>query len=222
MLAFAGVVFISGMFLASPITSYLTMTNKKPEVMMSTTTSVKTASQVAKEHYIAQYEESKQNIYNLVDEHIKSVAPKSKVSAEVIVENCIKYDIDIKLVLAQAQQESHFGTTGIAKKTNSIFNVHAYDGRSAGQMINAGHGFNHPDESVEPFMQLLKRRYLPNKTEQQLLRNYVDVYGKRYASAENYEYKLKNIYNQIPNEIYDYMDEYKNYKNIMCAYEFIG
>ena len=43
--------------------------------------------------------------------------------AKILIDVCQKYGLSIKFVLAQGQLESHFGTKGLARKTNSIFNV---------------------------------------------------------------------------------------------------
>lgn len=132
-----------------------------------------------------------------VDNYIKQVAPTSKLSGKIIVDNCLKYNIDIIFVLAQGQAESHFGTKGTAKYTNSVFNVGAYNGHSANTQRKNGFGFNHPDESVEPYILLLINNYLVNKTTNDLLYNYVNKYNMRYASNPEYEKFLRNIYNNI-------------------------
>ena len=110
---------------------------------------------------------------------------------------CLKYDIDIIFVLAQGQAESHFGTAGTARKTNSVFNVGAYNGHSASKQISNGFGFKHPNDSVEPYILLLMDYYLVNKTTNDLLYNYVNIYNMRYASNLAYEKFLRSIYNTI-------------------------
>lgn len=141
-----------------------------------------------------------------VDNYIKSIAPTSKLSGKDIVEKCFEYNIDIIFVLAQGQIESHYGTTGTARKTNSVFNVGAYDGHSANKQNKNGFGFNDPNDSIEPYLILLTNEYLVNgKTEYDLMNNYVNYLGMRYASDNNYERMLKSIYNKIKKitNIYD-------------------
>ena len=141
-----------------------------------------------------------------VDNYIKSIAPTSKLSGKDIVEKCLEYNIDIAFVLAQGQIESHYGTTGTARKTNSVFNVGAYDGHSANKQNKNGFGFNNPNDSIEPYLILLTNNYLVNgKTEYDLMNNYVNYLGMRYASNNNYERMLKSIYNKIKKttNIYD-------------------
>lgn len=164
------------------------------------------------------YSQTKAMVIDEIDNYIDSVASNSCLNGITLFEACDKYNIDICFVMAQAQIESHFGTTGVASKTNSVWNVMAYDGRTASDMNKKGHGFDHPDKSITPYLELLKKRYLSyNKTEYDLLRNYVDVNGRRYASDKNYETKLSNIYNRIVENtnIFDYYQEYKKYKMIL-------
>lgn len=140
--------------------------------------------------------------YELVDEvssYINRVAPRAEVDGEVIVNACLTHDIDIKFVLAQAHIESHFGTSGRASKTNSIFNL-------------AKTKYDHPNLSVEPYIILLKDKYLcGNKTEKHLMRNFVNYSGKRYAEDRMYERKLSSKYYQIKKQTQ--IDKlYNNYK----------
>ena len=149
---------------------------------------------------------SKQLLINEVNSYIKTIAPTSKLSGKDIVEKCLKYNIDIIFVLAQGQIESHYGTTGTARKTNSVFNVGAYDGHSANKQNKNGFGFNNPNDSVEPYLKVLINNYLVNgKTEYDLMNNYVNYLGMRYASNKNYERMLKSVYNKIKKttNIYD-------------------
>lgn len=152
----------------------------------------------------------------LVDEvnnYIKHIAPTSVLNGETIVDLCYTYDVDIIFVLAQGQIESHYGTRGTASKTHSVFNVGAYDGYSASQQKNNGFGFSHPDESVEPYLQLLTTKYLVNgKTEKDLMNSYVNYLGMRYASNGNYEIMLRSVYKNI--------DKKTNIKNLYNEYIF--
>lgn len=133
-----------------------------------------------------------------VDTYINTIAPSSNLDGEIVVDMCCEYNIDIAFVLAQGQIESHFGTTGTASKTNSVFNVGAYDGYSAAKQRANGFGFSHPNESVEPYLILLTSKYLVNgKTINDLMYAYVNHLGMRYASDTRYEYMLRSVYNKI-------------------------
>lgn len=144
------------------------------------------------------YEKTKKELIKEVDEYIDYVAPKSKLNGRTIVEACLDYNIDISFVLAQGQTESHFGTAGIAKRTNSVFNVGAYDGRSGSHIIKKGYGYSDPNESVKPYIELLLNNYLVGgKTEKDLLHNYVNKNGHRYATGRGYERDLTALYKKI-------------------------
>lgn len=158
--------------------------------------------------------------FDLVTEtenYIKKIAPGSCLNALTLVESCDEYDIDLIFVLAQGQIESHYGTRGIAAKTNSVFNVHSFDGVSADQILKSGKGYKHPDYSVRPYLELLQNNYLVNgKTERDLFKNFVDLNGHRYASAETYEDQLMNTYLKIQTEtsLDSLLTEYRKYKLI--------
>jgi hypothetical protein len=145
------------------------------------------------------YEKTKCSLVEEVDKYIKKVAPSSALDGYVITEECINNSIDICFVLAQGEQESHFGTTGLARKTNSVFNVFAFDGLKHNEICKEGK-YKHPNYSVAPYIKLLKNDYLVDgKTEYDLLEpnNYVNKRGARYASSETYEKMLLDKYTKI-------------------------
>jgi hypothetical protein len=145
------------------------------------------------------YNTAKGMLVDEVDKYIKSAASSSALDGYVIVEECLENSIDICFVLAQGEQESHFGTTGLARKTNSVFNVVAFDGFSHEQISNEGK-YKHPNYSVAPYIELLKKDYLVNgKTEYDLMEKdqYVNKHGARYASSETYERSLLDKFTKI-------------------------
>lgn len=131
-----------------------------------------------------------------VNDWFKRKAPNTILTPSVIIEECINYDIDIVLVLSQGLLESHYGTVGLAKKTNQVFNVGAYSGLLFSN-IHSNYKFEHPDQSVKPYLKLLTDRYLINKCEADLFNKFTDKHNKRYASAENYEKNLRLIRDEI-------------------------
>lgn len=148
------------------------------------------------------YHVYKEKLINSVNEYIRENSTNSKVSGDTIVKYCLKYDISIPFVLAQAQVESHFGTKGVAVRTNSIFNVGTYDN---GIIL---YRYKHPNESIEPYIKLLKNDYLiSGKNIEDLMQanNFVNHSGSRYASNIHYEYHVKKTYNKIKQStrIYD-------------------
>ena len=133
-----------------------------------------------------------------VNNYIQSVAPQSIVDGLYLINDCEKYQVDITFVLAQGTLESHFATKGIGGKINSIFNVCVYDSIKDGNNVNKNYKYPHPNKSIEPYLKLLTADYLINgKTEQDLLENYVNKNGKRYASYVNYEQDLSSIIDRI-------------------------
>lgn len=164
------------------------------------------------------YQGAKDRLVCEVDKYIQSVAPGSCVNGIVFVDKCLEYDVDIKFALVQAHCESHFGTKGVAAKTNSIFNVCAFDGMSAAKILKNGHGYTHPDHSIEPYLKLLTTRYLVDgKTEMDMLDKFVDVGGHRYASNPKYEDQLLSAYEKVDSisNISQTLNEYKRYKIII-------
>lgn len=164
-----------------------------------------------------QYWDYKHQLVNEVQNYITTIAPSSNLRGYAIVEECEKYNIDICFVLAQGEIESHFGTKGIAAKINSVFNVGIYDGLSI-QEIGEKYKCDYPNESIEPYLKLLNERYLINKTEQDLMKKFVDKDGKRYASNPNYEIMVSERYKFITEntKIVELHNQVKNFA-IKCG-----
>jgi len=133
-----------------------------------------------------------------VEKYLNEIAPETKLSPELIVKECVKYNTDIIFVLAQGLLESHFGTKGKAATTNSVWNVGTYDD---GQIL---YTYETPDESLEPYLKLINERYLINITSKGDTiykdvahltsdRGYVNDDGKRFASARGYENAMRKL-----------------------------
>lgn len=141
---------------------------------------------------------TKTELANEVDNYIKTVAPTSLVNADYLVEGCKNYNVDLIFVLAQGTLESHFATKGVGGKINSIFNVCVYDNIKSGNGISKNYRYSHPDDSIEPYLQLLTESYLVDgKTESDLLVNYVNKHGQRYATYPHYEKQMASIMKRI-------------------------
>lgn len=136
------------------------------------------------------YYETKSLLCDEVQKYILSVAPTSNVRGYAIVEECEKFNVDIKFVLAQAELESHFATKGLGYKLNNVFNVGMYDDFNESEIADR-YKYNYPNQSIKPYLELLTRKYLVNKLEEDLMDNYVDINGNRYASDIHYESKLR-------------------------------
>lgn len=121
------------------------------------------------------------------------------LSPEAIVDVCDKNEFDLPLLLAQAHLESCFGMTKRARRTNSVWSVGLFDD-------GTDHcSYSEQNDSIEPYIRLMKNNYLKNKTIDELLKpgNFVNTKGKRYATDASYESKVKSIRNKI---IRDYPD----------------
>ena len=148
-----------------------------------------------------EYEIARNQLAIEVDNYISNVAPKANIDAFLMVDLCWQYGVDIRFVLAQGQIESHFATKGTAARTLSIFNVGAYDGHSASRQRRNGFGYSDPNDSIEPYLQLITNEYMVNgKTEIDLMQNYVNRLGMRYASNPRYEKMLRTVYKRISNK----------------------
>ena len=167
------------------------------------------------EKLMLKHECAKYNLIESTQAYIDSIAPMSGLEAIVLVDKCIEYNIDICFVLAQGQKESHFGTQGLARKTNSVWNVFAYDGLGHDEISSKGK-YKTANASIEPYLKLLKNRYIKT-SEFDLLDKFVDKDGNRYASTTNYEKDLRGIYERIKNEtkIDIYSQEMKKYEMLL-------
>lgn len=152
-----------------------------------------TATEYMKELHV-KYQGVKSDLVDATQNYIDSIAPNSNLRALILVEKCEEYKIPITFVLAQGELESKFGTTGLAYRTNSIWNVGAYDNYD---IKNIKIKYENPNDSVEPYLNLLNSNYLNGKTIEDLLDSFTDINGNRYATDKYYESKLKTIHNYI-------------------------
>ena len=153
-----------------------------------------------------------------VDNYIDSIAPDSGLNGIKLFELCDKYGVDVRFAMAQAEVESHFGTKGMAAKTNIVWNVKTYDGDKLEDIRRRKDDFKHPDESIEPYLLLLVNSYFVNgKSEEDMFVNFVNYDNKRYASNPKYEEMVLNVYNRINNEtkLKALLKEYRRYKMIL-------
>lgn len=141
-----------------------------------------------------------------VKTYIETMAPTSTINPELLVSMCQKYNLNITFVLAQGLLESHFGTRGRALTTKSIFNVGAWD---SGKII---YTYKDVNESIEPYMQLIRNEYLVNKKLLDLIqdRGYKNIDGHRYASSIIYEQSLRTLMANI-----DMQTSIKMYQDVM-------
>ena len=94
-----------------------------------------------------------------------------------------KVQVPLELALSQAQFESMMGTKGRNPSTNP-YNVGEFD---EGTKIK----FKTMDEGVQRYFDLMSKDYLRTNTLDNLLTNFVNYQGNRYASDKDYEKKIK-------------------------------
>ena len=160
----------------------------------------------------SKFNASREELATVVEEYIKTNAPTAILNPLNLIDLTSQYNVDLVFVLAQGHAESHFGTKGTARRTNSVFNVGAFDGHSARKQIKNGYGYKHPDHSVEPYLKLLTNNYLDGKTEFDLLENFVNSEGQRYASNPKYEKLMQEKYAQVEKYIGEAYYKYRMYK----------
>ena len=157
------------------------------------------------------YYGAKNILVDTLNSYIQEIAPSTVMDAVEFVDMCDKYNMDLFFVVAQAQVESTFATKGLGQKMNSAFNVKAYDGKGSKYMDK----HHHPDESIEPYMMLVKKYYMgDSKTEMDLMNNYVDLNNKRYASNPDYETMMLSTYKKLVDRYGRLYDDYLKYKTL--------
>ena len=153
----------------------------------------------------------------LIAEVNKYISAKTKNKAhydlaEYIVENALKHNIDICFMMSQTEIETCFGISGVGRQTSkrSLFGV-------------IKKKYKNYDEAIDDYCKLLKKSYLTKgKTEKDLMRNYVNSGGYRYASNKSYEKELSSVYKKIckNTSINNLQEEYnKAYKEYLTNVE---
>ena len=114
---------------------------------------------------------------------------------EYLVLSCDLYGFDIPLLLAQARQESQFGTTPRARRRNSMFSIGAWDNGSNRARYQS------QNDAIADYIRIMQEDYLDGGllSVDEILKDgkFVNFDNKRYASDKNYERKLRNIRNAI-------------------------
>ena len=106
------------------------------------------------------------------------------MSAEYIVDACLDSEFDITLLMAQGHLETHFATCG----SNNCFG------------IGNKKRYKHPNESVDDYLDLMKRKYIIKRTTEQLLASNVRMENSKssyYSSQSSYGAKVKKIRDDI-------------------------
>lgn len=139
--------------------------------------------------FIFPHLEIKSQLIAEVDKYItsKTRGKHNKKLAEYLVNNSIEHNIDLCFMMSQTQNETNFGTAGIGKASSkkSLFGVMRKH-------------YKNYDEAVKDYCKLLKKSYLTKgRTEQDLMKRFVNSSGRRYAGNPNYETHLRSVYKNI-------------------------
>lgn len=136
----------------------------------------------------------KSEIISEVSSYIETYAPNSEMSPKAIVEKCLDKDYVISLLLAQAHIESHFGTKGRAKRTNSVFGIRAYDDGTNALFYAT------PNDAIDHYIEVMNNYYLKDNPPLEVLKRGLTRGNARYASDPSYEIKIITKINQINGE----------------------
>lgn len=134
---------------------------------------------------------SPEEVQKIIDKYSRG---KSPLSAKDFIEVSEKYGVPLDMMLAQAIQESHFGTEGRAARTKNIFNVGNTDNGTENHQ-------NSWRDGLETYAKLMQREYTKDgKFDVQGLLSSSFTrpkLGGTYATDKNYGAAVGRILNKI-------------------------
>ena len=135
----------------------------------------------------ARLDSLREQMLDEVTSYIKKVAPTSyEALPACMVEQCLENELDLCFMLSQTQLETCFGTQGMGRATSRY------------SMFGVSRRYTSYENCIADYVALLKSNYLVNgRTEQDLMKNYVNDGGFRYASSPTYEEELSATYKRV-------------------------
>ena len=127
-------------------------------------------------------------------EKILKSYPKSKITASDLYNaSLITYEkhnivVPAELAIAQAIVETSLGNSGVGKSRNNPYSINSRKGYKRYKRISDG---------VLEYYDMMARNYLRCKNTEQLLYNFRNCKGGRYATSETYTSYLRKIYYKI-------------------------
>ena len=117
--------------------------------------------------------------------YICLVAPRSKMTADNIVNQCFDTEYDISLLLSQAHLETRFGSCG----NHNVFGI-------------VGKRYKHPDHAVSDYIKLMTSKYIIDRTPEELIHSNFSMEKNRkakYAANPKYGKEIGAIRKNIIN-----------------------
>lgn len=159
----------------------------REEASFGTKSLIRRAHEQMAEMRQARLDSLREQMLDEVTSYIKKVAPTSyEALPACMVEQCLENELDLCFMLSQTQLETCFGTQGMGRATSRY------------SMFGVSRRYTSYENCIADYVALLKSNYLVNgRTEQDLMKNYVNGGGFRYASSPTYEEELSATYKRV-------------------------
>ena len=129
---------------------------------------------------------------SVLDEYKTEMNGKMMADAWIKTKEKFGIDVPVTLSLAQAKMESKYCTSSLAKSKNNPYSLKG---------LKTYKTYTSLEEGVTAYYELIAKNYLACKTLEQLLKNFVNCNGHRYATSTVYEFNLKKEIKIIENKI---------------------